>query len=202
MASEARQSMRTGSEAMDRHGLRPRDDGIKVFLQWSAALCFACAALLASPAAQAQGYEVQPWPARKAMPTLEASDLNGKVWRLADLRGKVVLINFWASWCEPCRAEMPALQALADFYGPEKLVVLAVNFKESNAKMAQYVRSTGLSLPVLPDPAGDIARRWGVNVFPTTVLIAADGKPRQRIRGELDWTGREAEALLKPLFKR
>lgn len=191
-----------GGQAMDRCGLRPRADEKGVFLQWTALLCLTCVVLLASPAAQAQGYEVQPWPARKPIPTLEASDLNGKVWRLADLRGKAVLINFWASWCEPCRAEMPALQALADFYGPQKLVVLAVNFKESNAKMAQYVTSSGLSLPVLPDPAGDIARRWGVNVFPTTVLIAADGRLRQRIRGELDWTGREAESLLKPLFKR
>ncbi len=167
-----------------------------------AALCIAFAALALSSMAQAQGYEVQPWRAREPMPALEGTDLNGQVWRLADLRGKVVLINFWASWCEPCRAEMPALQQLADFHGPQKLVVLAVNFKESNAKMAQYVKSSGLSLPVLADPAGDIARRWGVKVFPTTVLIAADGQPRQRVRGELDWSGPAAEALLKPLFKR
>ena len=169
---------------------------------WGAALCITCAALVLSPMAQAQGYEVQAWSLRKPIPALEATDLNGKVWRLGDLRGKAVLLNFWASWCEPCRAEMPALQQLADFYGPEKLVALAVNFKESNVKMAQYAKSTGLSLPVLPDPDGDIARRWGVHVFPTTVLIAADGKPRQSIRGELDWTGREAEALLNPLFQR
>lgn len=194
--------MFAGSQAMDRCGPRPRADKNRGFLQWAALLCLTCIVLLASPAAQAQGYEVQPRPARKPIPTLEGIDLNGKVWRLADLRGKAVLINFWASWCEPCRAEMPALQQLADFYGPQKLVVLAVNFKESNAKMAQYVKSTGLSLPVLPDPAGDIAWRWGVNVFPTTVLIAADGQPRQRVRGELDWTGSEAESLLKPLFKR
>jgi len=167
-----------------------------------AALCIALATLALSPKAQAQGYEVQPWRAREPIPVLEGTDLNGKVWRLADLRGKAVLINFWASWCEPCRAEMPALQQLADFYGPEKLLVLAVNFKESNAKMAQYVKSSGLSLPVLADPAGDIARRWGVNVFPTTVLIAADGQLRQRVRGELDWSGPQAEALLQPLFKR
>jgi thiol-disulfide isomerase/thioredoxin len=135
------------------------------------------------------------------MPPLQGTDLNGKVWRLADLRGKAVLINFWASWCEPCREEMPSLQSLAEFYGPEKLIVLAVNFKESSAKMRQYVKSTDLNLPVIPDTAGDLARLWGASVFPTTVLIAADGKPQQRIRGGVDWTGREAEALLQPLFK-
>ncbi|MEO8122287.1 MAG: hypothetical protein ABI606_23560, partial [Rhodoferax sp.] len=62
--------------------------------QWGAALCLACAALVASPMARAQGYEVQAWGARKPIPALEASDLDGKVWRLADLRGKAVLINF------------------------------------------------------------------------------------------------------------
>lgn len=165
-------------------------------------LCLLCAGWLLSGPACAQGFEVIPWRAGQPTPALQGTDLTGKVWRLADLRGKAVLINFWASWCEPCRAEMPALQQLADFYGPDTLVVLAVNFKESPARVAQYVRSTHLTLPVISDPEGDMARRWGVNVFPTTVLIAADGKPRQRLRGEFDWTGRDAETLLKPLFKR
>lgn len=165
-------------------------------------LCLAFATLVSSPVAQAQGYQVVPWPARLAAPALEGTDLNGQRWRLADLRGKAVLINFWASWCEPCRAEMPALQTLAEVYGPDKLVVLTVNFKESAAKVTQFVQATGLHLPVLADPAGDIARRWGVSVFPTTVLIGADGQARQRVRGEFDWLGREAEALLVPLLKR
>ena len=170
--------------------------------QITATLCLVCAGWSASVAAYAQGFEVIPWRAGQPTPALQGTDLTGKVWHLADLRGKVVLINFWASWCEPCRAEMPALQLLADFYGPDKLVVLAVNFKESPTRVAQYVHSTQLTLPVISDPEGDMARRWGVNVFPTTVLIAADGKPRQRLRGEFDWTGRDAETLLKPLFKR
>ena len=171
-------------------------------LQIGLALCFAGALLPSSSLAQAQGYQVQPWSPRQSIASLEVTDLNGKLWRLADLRGKAVLINFWASWCEPCREEMPSLASMAEFYGPEKLVVLAVNFKESRPRMAQYVKSTDLSLPVIPDTAGDLARLWGISVFPTTLLIAADGKPRQRIRGGVDWTGREAEALLTPLFKR
>ena len=165
------------------------------------ALCLLVAVLPNQALAQAAAYQVQSWPSHQSVPSLEGTDLNGKVWRLNDLRGKAVLINFWASWCEPCRAEMPSLQSLAEFYGPEKLMVLAVNFKESNAKVRQYAKSTELTLPVIPDPAGELARLWGISVFPSTVLIAADGKPRQRIRGEVDWTGLEADALLRPLFK-
>lgn len=119
---------------------------------------------------------------------------------MADLRGRAVLINFWASWCEPCRAEMPTLQQIADFYGPEKLLVLAVNFKEHLTRAIQFAASTGLSLPVLLDPQGQAARAWGVKVFPTTVLVDRQGRPRQRVQGEVDWTGSRAAQMIEALF--
>jgi thiol-disulfide isomerase/thioredoxin len=156
---------------------------------------------MASPAVHAQGYEVVPWSARKPVPSLQGSDLNGRVWRLGDLRGKAVLVNFWASWCEPCRAEMPSLQSLAQRIGPEKLAVLAVNFKESGATAQRYADRAGLQLPILLDPDGLLARQWGVTVFPSTVLIAADGHVRGVLRGELDWSGQEATRLVTPLLE-
>ena len=150
--------------------------------------------------AQAQGFDVQPWPAKKALPVLEATDLKGQVWHLSDLRGKAVLLNFWASWCEPCRAEMPALQALAQRHGSEKLRVLAVNFKDSEATVQRFVQRSGLNLPVLLDPQGRIARQWGVSVFPSTVLIGADGQVQGVVRGEFDWAGPQAEQMLAVLL--
>lgn len=162
--------------------------------------CFASAALWSGSAAQAQGYEVLPWPARKPVPALSGTDLQGRTWRLAELRGKAVLVNFWASWCEPCRAELPSLDALAQFYGPEKLVVLAVNFKESPAAVQRHVQRANIGLPILLDTSGQIAREWGTNVFPTTVLVAADGRVRGIVRGELDWSSREAGKLVTPLL--
>lgn len=156
--------------------------------------------LLACPWAAAQGFEVLPWPARKPVPVLGGTDLQGQPWRLAELRGKAVLINFWASWCEPCRAEMPSLQALADLYGPQRLVVLAVNFKEPAATVQRYVQRTAFPLPVLLDPDGHIARQWGASVFPTTVLVGADGRVRGLVRGELDWTSPRAAQLVEPLL--
>ena len=148
----------------------------------------------------ADAFEARRWPAGLATPAFEAPDLDGKTWRLADLRGRAVVINFWASWCEPCRAEMPTLQQLAEIYGADKLVVLAVNYKEPAAKAAQFARSTGMTLPVLLDPTGDITRAWEVRVFPSTMLIAADGKPRMRVRGEVDWSGAEAGKMVAGLL--
>ena len=164
------------------------------------AQCLALMALAASPGVQAQGYEVKPWPARQAVPALAGTDLQGQDWRLTNLRGKAVLINFWASWCEPCQAEMPSLQSLAEFYGPDQLVVLAVNFKESAPAVQRYVQRTGLSLPVLLDPAGAMAHAWGIKVFPTTVLVSANGQVRSLVRGGLDWSGPQASQLVEPLL--
>jgi thiol-disulfide isomerase/thioredoxin len=155
---------------------------------------------MASQALPAAAGEVQAWPARKPAPALEAADLDGGAWSLPALRGRAVLLNFWASWCEPCRAEMPTLQQLADFYGEDRLAVLALNFKEAPATARRFAARTGLKVPVLPDAAGEIARRWEVKVFPTTVLIGADGRPRWRVRGEMDWSGKEAGRLVESLF--
>ncbi len=157
--------------------------------------------LLASPAAFAQGFEVVPWPAQKPVPVLSGPDLDGQPWRLSGLKGRAVLLNFWASWCEPCRAEMPSLQSLSEFLGPEKLQVLAVNFKESKPVAQRFVQRTGLTLPVLLDAEGLLARQWGVTAFPTTVLIGADGRIKGVVRGELDWTGQAAAQLVAPLMK-
>ncbi|MCJ0763892.1 TlpA family protein disulfide reductase [Variovorax terrae] len=151
--------------------------------------------------AWAAGFEAVPWPKGQRAPALDAVDLDGRRWRLDALRGRAVLLNFWASWCEPCRAEMPTLQQLAELYGADRLVVLAINFKESAAKAAQFARSTGLGLPVLLDPAGAAARQWGVRIFPTTVLIDAAGRPRQRVQGEVDWTSQEAARWVEPLMR-
>ncbi len=162
----------------------------------------AMAAALAGASGRAHAaFEVTRWPARRAAPPLKLEDLAGMTWSLPALRGRVVLLNFWASWCEPCRAEMPALQTLAEFHGAERLVVLAINFKEPAERAERFVRRTGFTQPVLLDPNGDVARAWEVRVFPTSILVGVDGMPRHRVRGELDWTGPEAERLIHPLLK-
>lgn len=159
-------------------------------------------AAAALPASAQRGYDLTPWPAGRAVPPLQAPDLQGKVWRLADLRGRVVLLNFWATWCPPCRAEMPSLQQLTELYGPQQLQVLALNVGEGLRRIAQYLQSAGLSLTVLLDPGSEIARQWGANALPTTYLIDPEGRPRLRVRGEVDWTSREALAWVDALLPR
>lgn len=161
-------------------------------------LAFGAAAM---PALAQRGYDVTPLRPGVVAPPLQALDLQGKTWRLADLRGRAVVLNFWATWCPPCRAEMPSLQQMAEIYGPEQLLVLAVNVGEEPRRINAYLQRSGLSLTVLLDPQSEIARAWGADALPTTYLIDAEGRPRQRVRGEVDWSGREAAALVEPLLR-
>lgn len=155
---------------------------------------------VAAPALAQRGYDVTPMPKGVTAPPLQALDLQGKTWKLSALRGRVVVLNFWATWCPPCRAEMPSLQQLAEIYGPEQLLVLAVNVGEGPRRVSQYLQASGLNLTVLLDPKSEIAETWGISAMPTTYLIDAEGRPRQRLRGEVDWTSREASALIEPLL--
>jgi hypothetical protein len=147
------------------------------------------------------GFDVQPWPANKAAPKQLSTDEPSSNWTLADLRGRVVLINFWASWCEPCREEMPSLQRLATSRAAD-LQVLTVNFKDPLVSAQRFIKQSGLQLPVLRDEDGALARQWGVRVFPSTVLVDADGVVQSTVRGAIDWTGPVAQRLLQPLLKR
>ena len=159
----------------------------------------AALALLAGPARAQAGFEVQPWPVNKAPPLHAGLDSNRKSLLLKDLRGQALVINFWATWCEPCREEMPSLALLAQSHSG-KLRVLAVNFKEPPATISQFAAATGLTIPTLRDPDGALARAWGIRVFPSTVLIGADGQVRSVVRGALDWHGTAAAPLIAPLL--
>jgi thiol-disulfide isomerase/thioredoxin len=112
--------------------------------------------------------------------------------------GKVVVLNFWATWCGPCKEELPTLQTLHDL-GDSRVVVLSVNVREPAPRAMRYAQATGLTFPVLPDPKGDLAKRWGVTVYPSTLLLAPDGQARWRVVGDVDWSGREAQGWLTQL---
>lgn len=137
---------------------------------------------------------------RGPTPGLRLPDLDGTAWDLAAQRGRVVLLNFWASWCEPCRAEMPVLERLARRHEADGLVVVAVNFKERDAAVRRFLAQLPIALPVLLDADGAAARAWQARIFPSSVLVDWRGRARTLVRGELDWTGPAATALVAPLL--
>jgi thiol-disulfide isomerase/thioredoxin len=141
-------------------------------------------------------------PAAAAAP-FELRDLAGKLHRLADYRGKVVLMNFWATWCEPCRDEMPAMQTLYDRLGPRTggdLVVLAVNYAENGARIRQYLKEYPFDFPVLLDGFSEVWRAWKPGMLPASYLIGRDGRVRYRVIGEFDWAGEEAGGIVRRLL--
>lgn len=145
------------------------------------------AAALFAPWIARAGYQVREWPARQPVPAFALGDINHRTWRLGDLRGHAVMLNFWATWCEPCRAEMPSLMALAARHRADGLVVLAVNFRESESTIRNFLEKMPIDLPILMDQQGTVTRAWTPGVFPSTVLIDRSGQPRRTVVGELDW---------------
>ncbi len=149
----------------------------------AAALVWALAAPGPAPGAQA----LQPWGGEPA-PPLVLKDAQGAAHDLARYRGKVVLVNFWATWCEPCRHEMPSIQRLRDKLAGKPFAVLAVNVDEPDARVRRFLAETRLDLPVLLDPGKKVTRGWSVLVLPTTFIIGPDGRTRYRLVGDIDWS--------------
>ena len=153
--------------------------------------------LAASSLAHAQG-EIKPWKGG-ATPVLALKDLDGRAVDLAGLGGRVVLINFWATWCEPCRDEMPSLVRLRDKLEGRPFELVMVNYGESNATVARLMSKLGLSIPVLLDPEKKIAQEWRVGGLPMTFLVDATGRVRFSTFGEHDWSEGEAFAAVDRL---
>jgi thiol-disulfide isomerase/thioredoxin len=143
------------------------------------------------PAASAEPEDARrhPWPAGKPTPALTLPAWEGPSWRLADARGDIVLLNFWASWCEPCRAEMPSLELLEQRLGSQRLKVVAVNFRETDGTIRRFLDGMSTSLTILRDTDGAAARAWQVRIFPTTFVIGRHGRALFSVTGEVDWTG-------------
>lgn len=163
-----------------------------------ALLAAAAAAVL--PARAQSAPAPQRWPAGRPTPALQLANADGGSFRLADAKGQIVLLNFWASWCEPCRAELPSLELLAERYAKQGLQVLAVNYRETDQALARFIAQYPLTLPVLRDRDGAAARAWGVRIFPTTIAIGRDGAARFTVTGEVDWGGAEPRRWIEPLL--
>ena len=143
-----------------------------------------------------QPFSGRPIRSGQEAPNFEATDISGKSWSLRALRGRPVLINFWATWCEPCRKELPALEGLAR-RTKGRVTVLTVNVDE-NEEAAKSFFPKGTNLPVLLDNQRQAAKRFGAEKFPETFLLDSRGQ-LQHLFFQADWSGPAAEACLAGL---
>ena len=134
----------------------------------------------------------------QAAPDLALRDLAGNPVRLSELQGKVVLVNLWATWCPPCRAEMPDLAALYLAHQAEGFVILGVNDQEPKEVVADFLADQPLPYPVLLDPDSRVARAYGVNFLPASFLIDRRGVLRAALPGPL--LRAKLENAVKPLL--
>lgn len=143
--------------------------------------------LLWSETAHAQ-FDKTPWTASQTVLSGAFKDSTGNTISAESLRGKKLVINFWATWCAPCKEELPSLQIFSDLQDPNTTQVLTINVKEPASRALRFMQSMQMTLPLIPDPQGEWAQKFGIKVFPTTLLVAPTGQIKWRIVGEVDWS--------------
>ena len=130
-------------------------------------------------------------------------DMEDAEYRLSDWQGKVVLVNFWATWCAPCRKEMPALDALnAEFGGEDFEVVTIATGRNPPQAMRAFFEETGIeTLPLLRDPRQMLAREMAVMGLPVSVILDREGREIARMTGDADWHSDSARAIVGALLE-
>jgi len=160
---------------------------IKLFL----AIVF-CAVLLISCDRPPQ----QSGSAAQVAPNFVAKDKNGTIWSPARLKGKVVLVHFWATWCPPCREEMPKIAELSTTISSEKLQVLAISYRDDPALVKMIVETAGWTLPIIEDAESRISAMYELTGVPETFIIDKNGLMRERFIGPVDWDSPEIQQKL------
>jgi len=151
----------------------------------------------------ADAKELKPLAPRAPFSQLALPDLNGKPHSLADYKGKVVLVNFWATWCPPCRAEMPSMQRLKEHMAGKPFAILAVDMAESEAEVRSFLRElkpTQIDFTILMDKQGKTIKEWKVSVFPTSFIIDAEGLLRYSLLGGAEWDEYDAVQKIEALL--
>jgi len=153
--------------------------------------------LLLAMDAQAAGFEAR---AATPAPELKAQDLAGATKTLADYRGKVVLLNFWAAWCPPCLREMPSMERLRAKMVGRPLAIIALDSVETADEVHGFLSRMKLGFPILLDPDGSNTKRWKVFALPTTFLLDAEGRVRYVLTGPTEWDEGEALEIIESLL--
>jgi thiol-disulfide isomerase/thioredoxin len=150
------------------------------------------------------GDELFPVAVASKAPPIEGVTLDGsrRQKTLDDYSGKVVLLNIWATWCEPCREEMPSIEKLHREFGSQGLAVIAVSIDDPGAeqRIHDFVKELGLTFEVLHDPKQVTSRNYQVTGYPETFVIARDGRIRRKVIGATNWSSEGSRALVRELL--
>jgi thiol-disulfide isomerase/thioredoxin len=139
------------------------------------------------------------WKGPPAAPPIDLYTPGGDPFTLSSLLGKGVLVNFWATWCEPCVTEMPSLQRVRDQLAPG-FEVLGVNYQEGPARIKAFIDRSGFTFPVVRDTDGAVAKAWGARIFPASFLVDRAGRVKHVLVGGADWTGPKLLSTIRALM--
>jgi cytochrome c biogenesis protein CcmG/thiol:disulfide interchange protein DsbE len=140
------------------------------------------------------------YPSVMQPPEFSSFTADGRPVSLASLQGKVVLLNFWATWCLECRPEMPMFERLHREFGAQGLSVIGINAREGAAAVRVYAKELDLTFPLILDPKGTINVAYGVIGLPTTFFIGRDGRPIALAIGPREWSGKPGRGLIQALL--
>ena len=173
--------------------------------QWSIVLAIvALLALTLAAATHFLGDELFPVSVGMEAPPIEGKtiDGSGRSKSLDDYKGQVVLLNVWATWCEPCRAEMPSMEKLHREFAPGGLRIVAVSVDDpgSEQQIRDFVKEYGLTFEILHDPARVTAKRYQVTGYPESFVIGREGTIRRKVFAAADWSSDANRALIRNLL--
>ncbi|MFH0931839.1 MAG: redoxin domain-containing protein [Candidatus Zixiibacteriota bacterium] len=134
-------------------------------------------------------------------PDFTLKDLNGVEKSLKEFRGKVVLLNFWATWCSPCRIEIPSMVELYKKYNDKGLEIIGVNLdRMDKSGVEKFSSEYNITFPILLDPTGKIATLYGITALPATFILDRNGKIQERVAGGKDWSSEENLKIFETLL--
>ena len=132
-----------------------------------------------------------------AKPAFTLADTSGTDIALGELKGRTVLVHFFATWCEPCREELPALRRLVERSRDHKLAVVAISVAEVPVRVRRFMEQMPVNFPVLLDQDRAVAKSWDVNALPSTFILDADLTARLAVEREYDWDRLDVATLLE-----
>jgi len=133
-------------------------------------------------------------------PSFILPTLDGQMLDFDELRGQPVVINFWATWCAPCRDEMPSIQRLKEKLGGQPFVVLAINLDEPESRIRKFLSGIKVDFTILLDPERRVAKAWDARILPASFIVGVDGRVRYMLVGEIEWDNEHMVARISELL--